>query len=107
MNTHILLSRTVDEHSVRLIICASLLASPSMRRVYEQITGGITSAGDIEGIGALVDALIPCANDIDNLLACALADPSLLSAEPEDYDPSNMLSPAALLYENLYRQTFA
>lgn len=107
MNTHKQFIRVARERPIDLGICASLLASPAMQHVYEQIADDVLNEGRIEIVGALVDALIPHIDDAGGLLACALADPLLFSDELADYDPSNMLSPVALLYENLYRRTFA
>jgi hypothetical protein len=95
-------------HQARLMLCAALLAStqmPSMQRLCARLTNG--HPGAVENIGPLVDTLIPDMSDVNDLLAFALSDPPLLSIEPDGYDPSNGLSPAALLYENLYRQTCA
>jgi hypothetical protein len=95
-------------HEARLMLCAALLAStqmPSMQRLFTRLTNG--HPGAVEDIGPLVDVLIPDMSDVNGLLAFALSDPLLLSIEPDGYDPSNGLSPAALLYENLYRQTYA
>jgi hypothetical protein len=107
MNTHMQFIGMAREHSIDLGICASLLASPAMRHVYNLIADDTTITDRIEIIGALVDALIPSIDAVGDLLACALADPSLFSDELADYDPSYMLSSAALLYENLYRRIFA
>jgi len=106
MNKHIIQSGTARLHEVSLIVCASLLASEPMQQVYQPIVEDLDAAR-VECSGALTDALIPGANDVDGLLACAISDPSLLSDEPEDYDHHNTHSPAALLYENLYRQVYA
>jgi hypothetical protein len=94
-------------HQARLMLCAAFLAStqmPSMQRLCARLTNGHPVA--VENIGPLVDALIPDMGDVNGLLASALSDPLLLSLEPDNYDPSNRLSPAALLYENLYQQTY-
>jgi hypothetical protein len=99
-------------HEVRLMLCAALLASaslqtiPSMQRLFARLTTGSQPA-NVENIGPLVDALIPGPGDVNGLLASTLSDPSLLSVEPDGYDPYHGLSPVALLYENLYRQTYA
>jgi hypothetical protein len=102
-------------HEARLMLCAALLASaslqtmqtmPSMQRLFARPTTGGHPVG-VEYIGPLVDALIPGPGDVSGLLASAYGDPSLLSVELHDYDLYNGLSAAALLYENLYRQTYA
>jgi len=107
MNKHIIQSGTARSHEANLITCAYLLASPPMQQAYQRITIGDLDAVRVESVGALTDALIPGMDDADGLLAYAISDPSLLSDEPDGYDHSNQLSPAALLYENLYRQVFA
>jgi hypothetical protein len=94
-------------HQTRVILCASLLASSSLSDLHQRIVAHFDEAR-LACAGALTDALIPGPDEIGALLAYACADPVLLSDEPEGYDTdSNRLSPAALLYENLYRQTFA
>jgi hypothetical protein len=107
MHTSLFHKGMANAHEARLMLCAALLAStqmPSMQRLCARLTCGHPVA--VENIGPLVDALIPDMGDVNGLLASALSDPLLLSIEPENYDPSNRLSPAALLYENLYRQTY-
>jgi len=106
MSKHIMQSGTARSHDASLIVCASLLASPSMQDLYQQSVADL-DAVRVECAGALTDTLIPGMDDVDGLLAYAVSDPSLLSDEPEDYDHNNTPSPAALLYENLYRQVFA
>jgi hypothetical protein len=111
-NTRISHTGMACSHEVRLMLCAFLLASaslqtmPSMQRLLARLTTGSHPA-DVEYVGPLVDALIPGPGDVNGLLTSALSDPSLLSVEPDGYDPYHGLSPAALLYENLYRQTYA
>ena len=92
-------------HETRLTVCAYVLASTPLYQLYRQIVAS-DDAARLACVGALVDALIPDVSDVNRLLACALADSSLLTDEPEDYDCSNSLSPAVLLRENLYRQVF-
>jgi len=106
MNKHIIQSGTARSHEASLIACAYLLASPSMQALSQQIVADL-DAVRVECAGTLTDALIPGIDDVDGLLAYAISDPSLLSDEPEGYDHHNTHSPAALLYENLYRQVFA
>jgi hypothetical protein len=107
-NTPIFHNGMAHAYEARLMLCADLLAStqmPSMQHLFARLTNGHPVA--VEHIGPLVDALIPDMSDVNDLLAFALSDPLLFSIEPDGYDPSNGLSPAALLYENLYRQTSA
>jgi len=106
MNKHIIQSGMARSHNASLVVCASLLASPPMQEMFQQIVADINAAR-VECVGTLVDALIPGMDDVGGLLAYAVSDPSLLSDEPEGYDHNNTHSPAALLYENLYRQVFA
>ena len=107
MNTHLLQSETARSHEASLIAGAYLLASEPMQQTYQRITAGDLDVERVECVGALTDALIPGIEDRGGLLAYAGSDPSLLTDEPEGYDRSNALSPAALLSENLYRRTFA
>lgn len=99
-------SGTTRSHEASLIACAYLLGSKPMHTLYQQIAGDLDAAR-VECVGALTDALIPGIDNVAGLLACTISDPALLLHEPEDYDRNNQLTPAALLYENLYRQTFA
>lgn len=54
-------------HEVHLLTCAALLASPSMQRNLQRLSRG-NDADRIEGVGALVDALIPTTTDVNGLL---------------------------------------
>jgi len=106
MNKHMLQSGTARFDEAKLRTCASLLASPPMQRLYRQSVETLDAAR-VACADALTDALIPDIDDVEGLLAAAVADPSLLSDDPEGYDHTNALSPTALLYENLYRSVFA
>jgi hypothetical protein len=93
-----------DFYDIIVDFCAeTCIVSMVTDPAYQEIVHG-ESEPSIEVVGPLVDALIPDESQAGDLFTFVSFDLGLWTSEPEDYDKVNSHAPAALVYENLYRE---